>query len=162
MRILFTLINLLLILVNLYFTLYFYWLKEYKINKTIPKFYSYILLDNEIKTISEKIEWQNILTEKWWIRIIKEQNYLLTKDSILSWELILEKKIGNTSQKVKKTVTNQVLLDIYQKNKDLVSFTVTHFWENQISKLLILDKQTILNILQDTNEGNSWSFNILY
>lgn len=161
MKILFIFFNLIIILINSFFIIYLYWLKEYKINGTIPNFYKYILLDSEIRNIWAKIEWQNILTEKWWIRIIKEQNFLLWKDSVISGTVISTKKIWGVEKSITKEVNNQTLNDIYLNNEWLESLTIKKIWKTVISKLITLDNQSIINILKD-NDSLNWNFNSLY
>jgi len=161
MRILFTLFTLITILINSYFIVYLYWLKEYKVTNELPTFYKYILLDSQIKEIWSKIEWQNILTEKWGVRIIKEQNFLLSKDSIISWTLIINKKIWSIEKAITKEIENMTLNDIYLNNEWLDTLTIKKIWKTSISKLVVLDSQTIINILKE-NDSLSWSFNSLY
>lgn len=161
MRILFTLFTLITILINSYFIVYLYWLKEYKVTNELPTFYKYILLDTQIKEIWSKIEWQNILTEKWGVRIIKEQNFLLSKDSIISWTLITNKKIWSIEKAITKEIENMTLNDIYLNNEWLDTLTIKKIWKTSISKLVVLDSQTIINILKE-NDSLSWSFNSLY
>lgn len=161
MRILFTLFNLIIILINSYFLLYLNWLKEYKITKEIPTFYKYILLDSEIKKVWEQIEGQNILTEKGGIRIIKEQNFLLSKDTIISWTILINKKIGTLDKTITKDVENLTLSDIYINNEGIETLTIKKIGRTPITKLIVVDAESIVTILKES-ESLSWTFNSLY
>jgi len=160
MKILLTLLNLLLIFSLSYISLYFYWLKEYKLNTELPSFYKYLLLENKIIKLSTELEWQNLLTEKGWVKIIKKTTYLLNSNTIISWEVIIKKQLGKKVKEIKRTVTDKLLSDIYKQNTNLSSLVIQQIWRTKISKFLSLSKEDLLKILQE--DASLWSFNTLY
>jgi len=144
MKLLLSLLNILLLLVNVYIIAFFFWIKDYKINWKIDSIYSYMLLEWPIKNMYNSIEWQNIVIEKGSNLIIKEKIYMITKDSIISWIFSIDKKW----KIVKKPFKLLSLNEIYSAQKNLKSVVINSFWKEIMNSEILLNFKDIENIIK--------------
>lgn len=153
MKILFTFFNLFLLIINIYSIMFLNWIKDYKINWELKSFYSYMLLDIPIKKFYNSIEWQNIVIEKGSNVIIKEKNYMITKDTVISW--IFE--VVKNWETIKKTFNNLSIWELYNNQKELNNILITDFWKEKINEQIKLPITLIKSIIQW--EYITWNYN---
>ena len=147
MKILISLLNFLLILVNVYVLIFFHWLHEYKITGKLDKIYYYILLDWKIKTVYNSIEWQNIVIEKGSNIVVKEKIYMITQDTVISWTFAIEKNW----RIVKTKFSKRSLIELYTSQPKLLNVNINYFWRDIMKTEIILNKKSIKSIIQWQN-----------
>lgn len=147
MKILISLLNFFLILLNIYVLIFFYWLHEYKVTGKLNKIYSYVFLDWKIKTAYNSIEWQNIIIEKGSNIVVKEKVFMITQDTIIGWTFSIEKNW----RVVKTKFSQKSLIELYTSQPKLLNVNINYFWINIMNTEIILNKKSIKSIIQWQN-----------